>query len=134
MSQFYSTKQGPATKQSPPTRQGPLLLTMNFQAQSMMLNEGVLDYLERPRHVQILMNEETKMLALRPCEVDSSQAVVLPEGSTLQVEIAARSLLRRIRKIAGWKTNQPRVCVGTAVPEYRAVCFAFEEAIALSKQ
>ena len=55
-----------------------LLLTMNFQDQSMMLNEGILEALGRPKQVQILLNEKEKRLLLRSCEVDSNQAVVIP--------------------------------------------------------
>jgi hypothetical protein len=117
-----------------PEPQVTLLLTLNFKEDAMMLNDGILDVLERPKQVQILLNEESKMLALRSCDMDSRQAVLLPEERTLQVEIGGRSLLRRIKKMTGWKTDQPRVCIGSPVPEYRAVCFALEDAIVIDSQ
>lgn len=40
------------------------LLTLNFHDSSIMLNEGILDALGRPRQVQILINEETKRLLI----------------------------------------------------------------------
>lgn len=106
-----------------------LLLTMNFQDESLMLNDEILDALGRPRQVQIMLNKETKRLLIKPCEIDSSQAVVIPAGHVLQVEIGARSLLRKIRKIAAWETDNPRICVGEEIPEYHAVCFDLTEAI-----
>ena len=117
-----------------PKSQASLLLTLNFKEDAMMLNEGILNELESPKQVQILLNEESKMLALRSCDMDSSQAVLLPAERTLQVEIGGRSLLRRIKKMTGWKTDQPRVCIGNPVPEYRAVCFALEDAIIVDAQ
>ena len=37
---------------------GEILLTMNFQENAIMLNEGVLDALQRPQQVQLMVNEE----------------------------------------------------------------------------
>ena len=108
-----------------------LLLTLNFHDNTMMLNEGILEALGRPRQAQILLNEEMKRLLIRPCEVNSEQAVVIPSGHILQVEIGGRVLLRRIRRIAGWETERPRICVGTFIPDYQAVCFELDEAIAV---
>ena len=109
-----------------------LLLTLNFHDSSMMLNEGILDTLGRPRQVQILINEEAKRLLMRPCEVDSEQAVVIPAEHVMQVEIGGRSLLRKIRRIAGWDTEQPRICIGAPIPDYHAICFELEDAIAVN--
>ena len=114
------------------TKNSQLLLTMNFHDETMMLNEGILEALGRPRQVQILLNDESRRLVLRPCDVNSSQAVVIPTGSTLQVELGGRQLLRRIRKLAGWDTEQPRICVGEFIQEYQAVCFDIVRAMAVS--
>ena len=114
------------------TKNSQLLLTMNFHDETMMLNEGILEALGRPRQVQILLNDESRHLVLRPCDVNSSQAVVIPTGSTLQVELGGRQLLRRIRKLAGWDTEQPRICVGEFIQEYQAVCFDLVRAMAVS--
>jgi len=114
------------------SRNNQLLLTMNFHDETMMLNEGILEALGRPRQVQILLNDESRRLVLRPCDVNSSQAVVIPTGSTLQVELGGRQLLRRIRKLAGWDTEQPRICVGEFIQEYQAVCFDLVRAMAVS--
>ena len=114
------------------TKNSQLLLTMNFHDETMMLNEGILEALGRPRQVQILLNDESRRLVLRPCDVNSSQAVVIPTGSILQVELGGRQLLRRIRKLAGWDTEQPRICVGEFIQEYQAVCFDLVRAMAVS--
>ena len=108
-----------------------LLLTLNFKDSTVMLNEGILDVLGRPRQVQVMLNEEMKRLLMRPCELDSAQAVVIPAEHVIQVEIGARSLLRRIRRIAGWDTEKPRICIGSLIPDYQAVCFELDDAIAV---
>ena len=110
----------------------PLLLTMNFQDGTMMLNEGILDALDRPGQVQILLNREKKRLLIRRCEVNSRQAVLLPADYIMQVEIGGRSLLRKIRKLARWDTEQPRICAGEIIPDYGMVCFDLSEAVTVT--
>ena len=111
-----------------------LLLTMNFQDETMMINDGILNALGRPKHVQILLNDGAKRLLLRPCEMDSNQAVVIPAEHIIQVEIGARRLLKKIRKLAGWETEQPRICAGEFVDEHKAVFFDLTRAIAVSPE
>ena len=117
------------TPMAPPP---PLLLTMDFHDESMMLNEGILDALGRPKQVQIMLNKDLKRLLLRPCEVDSTEAVVMPSGPVLQAEVGGRSLLKKIRKIAGWQAERARICIGEPIPAYNAVCFDLENAISVS--
>lgn len=47
-----------------------IILTLNLMEDSILLNEGVLDALDWPRQVQILINKEDKMLLLRACTID----------------------------------------------------------------
>lgn len=56
----------------------PILLTLNLLEDSILLNEGVLDALDWPRQVQIMINKDEKMLLLRACTIDDQQAVVVP--------------------------------------------------------
>ena len=109
----------------------PLLLTMDFNGEAMMLNDGILDALSRPDQVQIMLNKEQKRLLIRPCGMDSSQAVVMPQGDAPQAEIGGRVLIRNIKKLAGWKEDRGRICIGEAVPEYSAVCFDLERSFAV---
>ena len=108
-----------------------LLLTLNFRDETIMLNEEILNALGRPKQVQIMINSETKRLAMCPCDLDSEEAVVMPTGNVQQFEIGGRSVLRRIRKAAGWKSDLPRICFGEEIPEHRAVCFDLEYAITI---
>ena len=75
------------------SRNSQLLLTMNFHDETIMLNEGIIYALGHPKQVQILLNDESKRLLLRPCEVDSSQAIVIPSEAILQVELGGRQRL-----------------------------------------
>lgn len=108
------------------------ILTLNFRDETIMLNEEILNALGRPKQVQILINSETKRLAMCPCDLDSEEAVVMPTGNVQQYEIGGRSVLRRIRKAAGWKTDLPRICFGETIPDHRAVCFDLEYAITVT--
>ena len=106
----------------------PIILTLNLMEDSILLNENVLDALDWPRQVQIMFNKDEKMLLLRACTVDDQQAVVLPEEHAIRCEISGRVLLRRIRQIAGWPDNSPRLCYGEYLPAHQAVRFALSDA------
>ena len=93
-----------------------------------MLNEGVLDALDWPRQVQIMINKDEKMLLLRACTIDDQQAVVVPEERTVQFEISGRSLLRKIRQMVGWDDDCPRLCYGEYLPAHQAIRFNLMEA------
>ena len=106
----------------------PIILTLNLPEGSLLLNEGILDALDWPRQIQILINEEEKMLLLRACTIDDLQAVVIPEERIVQCEISGRSLLRKIRHAVGWPDNRPRMCYGEYLPAHQAVRFNLLEA------
>ena len=104
------------------------IMTLNLQEDSILLNEGVLEALDRPRQVQILLNKEEKMLLLRACTIDDLQAVVVPEEHSSAFEISGRRLLRKIRQMVGWEDNLPRLCAGEYLPAHQAIRFSLSEA------
>ena len=67
-------------------RDEPLVMTLCPEEESILLNKNVLDHLEQPRQVQILINEEQGMLLLKVgvqrfgdrtrCRADRTQTVV----------------------------------------------------------
>lgn len=101
----------------------PIILTLNLQDDSILLNEGVLNALDWPRQVQLLINQERKSLLLRACSVTDGQALVVPADHVEQFEISGRSLLKKIRKLVGWEDDQRRMCLGEYLPTHQAVCF-----------
>lgn len=105
-----------------------IILTLNLIDDSILLNEGILDALDRPRQVQIMINSEEKMLLLRACTIDDEQALVVPSEHVSQFEISGRSLLKRIRHMVGWEDNQPRMCYGEYLPAHQAIRFNLQEA------
>ena len=105
-----------------------IILTLNLLEDSIMLNEGVLDALDWPRQVQIMINKDEKMLLLRACTIDDQQAVVMPEEHIVQFEISGRSLLRKIRQMVGWDDDCPRLCYGEYLPAHQAIRFNLAEA------
>ena len=105
-----------------------IILTLNLPEDSILLNEGLLDALDWPKQVQILINEDERMLILRSCSIDDQQAVIVPEDSAVQCEIGSRSFLKRIRHMLGWADNRPRLCYGEYMPTHQAVRFNLAEA------
>lgn len=106
-----------------------IILTLNLQEESILLNEGVLNALDWPQQVQIMINKDEKMLLLRACTIDDQQAVVIPEERMMQCEISGRSLLRKIKRLVGWDDDRPRLCRGDYLPSHQAIRFSLEDAI-----
>ena len=112
----------------------PIIMTLNLTEDSILLNEGVIAALDRPRQVQILINSDEKALLLRACTIDDMQAVVMPEESTVQCEISGRSLLKKIKKLTGWKDDTPRMCYGDYLPTHQAILFKLDKAERIDAQ
>ena len=106
-----------------------LVMTLCPEEESILLNKNVLDQLEQPRQVQLLINEEQEMLLLKACSVEDREAVVVPLLSAEQFEVSGPSLLRRIRKLTGWLDNRPRQVQGFAIPEHHAIAFDLHGAV-----
>lgn len=106
----------------------PIILTLNLAEDSILLNDGVLSALDWPRQVQILINQEAKMLVLRACSVEDKQALVMPSEHVLQFEISGRTFLKKVRHLIGWEDNIPRMVYGEYLPAHQAVRFNLAEA------
>lgn len=106
-----------------------IILTLNLREESILLNEGVLNALDWPQQVQLMINNNEKMLLLRACTIDDQQAVVIPEEHVAQCEISGRMLLRKIRHLVGWEDDRPRLCRGEYLPAHQAIRFSLEDAI-----
>lgn len=109
----------------------PIILTLNLMEDSILLNEGVLDALDWPRQVQLMINQDAKMLLLRACTIEDKQAVVIPSDRVEQFEISGRSLLRKIRRLVGWNDDCPRLCYGEYLPAHQAIRFNLMDAEAV---
>lgn len=105
-----------------------IILTLNLPEESILLNEGVLDALDWPKQVQILINQESKMLLLRACSMKDKQAVVIPDERVDQFEISGRAFLKKIQHLVGWEDNRPRMCYGVYIPAHQAVRFDLTDA------
>jgi len=110
-------------------KDGPLVMTLCLEEESILLNKTVLDTLDQPRQVQILINEEQGMLLLKACSVEDREAVVIPQIPPDQFEVSGASLLKRIRRLTGWNDNCPRQIQGFSIPEYQAIAFDLRTAV-----
>ena len=105
-----------------------MIMTLNLADESILLNKGVLEALDWPRQIQLLINKDEKMLLLRACSMEDQQALVVPEESAAPFEISARAFLKRIRQLVGWTDKQPRLCYGEYLPTHQAIRFHLENA------
>ena len=101
----------------------PLTLTLCLEENSILLSEAVLEALGHPRQVQLLINEEQRMLLLQACTVDDREAIVIPPMTLEHFEMSGHALLRRIRRLTGWTDNYPRVVFGSFIPAHCAIVF-----------
>ncbi len=101
----------------------PLMLTLCLEEDSILVSSAILNRLEHPRQVQMLINEERKMLLLQSCTVDDREAVVIPPVPMRQFEMSGHSLLKRIRRLTGWADTLPRVVYGSFIPSHHAIVF-----------
>ena len=101
----------------------PLKLTLCLEEGSILLNKAVLDALEHPKQVQMLINEDRQMLLVQACTVDDREAIVVPAVTKSEFEMSGHSLLKRIRRLTGWTDEQPRTVFGTYIASHNAIVF-----------
>lgn len=105
------------------TMNEPLMLTLCLEEDSILVSKAILETLEHPKQVQMLINEERQMLLLQACTVDDREAVVIPPDTMVQFEMSGHALLRRIRRLTGWTNNQPRVIYGNYIASHQDIVF-----------
>ena len=101
----------------------PLKLTLCLEEGSILFNKAVLDTLNHPKQVQMLINEERQMLLVQACTVDDREAIVIPAVTKSEFEMSGHSLLKRIRRLTGWTDELPRTVFGTYIPSHNAIVF-----------
>ena len=101
----------------------PLKLTLCLEEGSILFNKAVLDTLEHPKQVQMLINEDRQMLLVQACTVEDREAIVIPPVTKSEFEMSGHSLLKRIRRLTGWVDNQPRTVFGTYIASHNAIVF-----------
>lgn len=101
----------------------PLKLTLCLEEGSILFNKAVLDTLDHPKQVQMLINEERQMLLVQACTVDDREAIVIPAVTKSEFEMSGHSLLKRIRRLTGWTDEQPRTVFGTYISSHNAIVF-----------
>ena len=101
----------------------PLKLTLCLEEGSILFNKAVLDTLDHPKQVQMLINEERQMLLVQACTVDDREAIVIPAVTKSEFEMSGHSLLKRIRRLTGWTDELPRTVFGTYIASHNAIVF-----------
>ena len=90
----------------------PLKLTLCLEEGSILFNKAVLDTLDHPKQVQMLINEDRQMLLVQACTVDDREAIVIPAVTKSEFEMSGHSLLKR-----------PRTVFGTYIASHNAIVF-----------
>ena len=106
----------------------PLMLTLCLDEGSILVSKAILETLNHPQQVQMLINEERRMLLLQACTVDDREAVVIPTYPMQQFEMSGHALLKRIRRLTGWTDEQPRVVYGNYIGSHHAIVFDLNSA------
>ena len=106
----------------------PMMLTLCLQEETILVSHAILEALEFPRQIQMLINDKREMLLLKSCTVHDREAVVIPQQPMLQFEVSGASLLRRVRRLTGWADDCPRVVYGNYLPQHRAIVFDLSQA------
>ena len=101
----------------------PLKLTLCLEEGSILFNKAVLDTLDHPKQVQMLINEDRQMLLVQACTVDDREAIVIPAVTKSEFEMSGHSLLKRIRRLTGWMDDHPRTVFGTYIASHNAIVF-----------
>ena len=101
----------------------PLMLTLCLEEDSILVSKAILETLEHPKQVQMLINEEQQKLLLQACTVDDREAIVIPPMTLEHFEMSGQALLRRIRRLTGWTDDRPRVVYGSYLPSHCAIVF-----------
>ena len=101
----------------------PLMLTLCLEENSILVSKAILEALDTPKQVQMLINDERRTLLLQACTVNNREAVIIPQSSFGQFEMSGQALLKRIRKLTGWADNLPRVVYGEYVPQHKVIVF-----------
>ena len=101
----------------------PLMLTLCLEEDSILVSRAILETLQHPKQVQMLINEERQMLLVQACTVDDREAIVIPAVTKSEFEMSGHSLLKRIRRLTGWTDEQPRTVFGTYIASHNAIVF-----------
>ena len=105
-----------------------MTVTLDPGDRRIFVSQGVIDVLDSPRQVQMLLNPERRLLMLRPCSTEEKWAQVVPPGSGRGLEISGAGVLKKIRSLTGWTDDGPRTMEGIYIPQQKAVVFRISDA------
>lgn len=96
-------------------------------------NKSVIMKLNRPTHVQLLINASTKQIAIKTCSPNESKAQPFynaeKKSNNLSVRWNAKDLLNTIADITGWDYEKESYKIeGELIPEEKAMLFDFNNA------
>ena len=114
----------------------PMMLTLCLGEDSILVSRPILEALNSPKQVQMLINEEQQTLLLQPCGMYDREARVVqsppvagnPYYSAGDFEVSGHTLLRRIKNMTGWADDRPRVIYGKHYPSHNVMVFDLKTA------
>lgn len=108
----------------------PMLITLCPENESLLISKEVLEALENPKHIQLLVNNEQRRLLLQACDITARYAIVIPENNTDSFSMSAHVFLKNIKKLMDWDDDYARIICGavTVLSGHRAVLFKLDDA------
>lgn len=111
--------------------------TVSITKNGVNFNKAVVMKLDYPEYVQLLINDETKQVAVKVCSESSENSVPFYKSRSAQraifVRWNVRDLLNTFVEITGWDLTKEayKVC-GSLIKEENAILFDLNEAKLLS--
>ncbi len=105
-----------------------LLLTLCMKNETVLISREVLEALENPKHIQVLVNIEKKKLLLQSCEITDKHAIVVPDDTMDSFPMSGPVLLKGLYKAMEWVDDETRVVCGEPVTDRPAVLFDLGQA------
>ena len=81
---------------------GILLLTLCMKNETVLISHEVLETLENPKHIQVLVNYEKKKLLLQSCEMTDKHAIVVPDDTMDSFLMSGPVLLKSLYRAMEW--------------------------------
>jgi len=104
-----------------------LIMTFIPRANSVLLNENILDALGHPKFIQIYINPKARLLLFHASTARDKDTHPIPKPFFSHYEIKNRQLILSVRRIAGWRDNMLRTFEGVYIPNHQSVCFSIDD-------
>ena len=105
-----------------------LLLTLCPESETLLISKEVLEALDNPRHIQVMVNYERKKLLLQSCDMTARDVIVVPEDREDNFLMSGPMFLKKLWQKMDWCGASSRVLCGNKMKNRMAILFDLTEA------